>query len=248
MSEFVQREVSCDVLTLTMNRAEKRNALTGEMYDALRQAIEASANDGVRAIVLTGSGGSFSAGNDLAGFLTPRTGPFEQSPAALFMKALVRNTVPIIAAVDGVAVGIGTTLLLHCDLVFATPRSKFRLPFADLGIVPEAGSSVILPQRLGLQIASELLMTGRFFDSHEAHRWGLVNAIVEDDALPDRSRAAALALAEKPATALALTRSMIRGDTENLLAVIDAEFEAFGQALASSETQSRIAAAGKPRA
>ncbi len=91
-------------------------------------------------------------------------------------------------------------------------------------------------------------MTGRFFDSHEAQRWGLVNAIVKDDALPDHSRAAALALAEKPATALAFTRSMIRGDTDKLVAVIDAEFEAFGRALASPETQGRIAAAGKPRA
>ena len=248
MSQQISLVRENGVLTIKMNRPEKRNALTAEMYDAMREAVVgAGTDDAVGAIVLCGSGGSFSAGNDLSSFLAPRAGPFSDSPAAKFMKALIQNTKPLIAAVEGVAVGIGTTVLLHCDIVFASPDARFRLPFVDLGIVPEAGSSVLLPQLIGLLRASELLLTGRFFDAAEANKIGIVSHVVESPALLEVAAKAARDLATKPRTALLLTRSMLRGDPEDIANIVDREFAQFGRALASPETQARIAAMAAPR-
>ena len=248
MTDMIAIERSDGVVVLRINRPEKRNALTSDMYRALTVALDdASADDEVGAIMIVGSGGSFSAGNDLASFLEPRSGPFSDSPPARFMKALVRNVKPVVAAVDGVAVGIGFTMLLHCDLVFATSAARFRLPFVDLGIVPEAGSSRLLPDRVGLAVASDLLLTGRFLEAEEALALRLINRLVDASDLESLAFEQAQALAAKPRVALLKSRALIRGDVVGLTALIDHEFDVFGEALASPETQALIARMAKPR-
>ena len=249
MTDLIAIERGDGVVVLRINRPEKRGALTSDMYRALTVSLDAaSADPDIGAIMITGSGGSFSAGNDLSSFLEPRSGRFSESPPAQFMKALVRNTKPVVAAVDGVAVGIGFTMLLHCDLVFASKAARFRLPFVDLGIVPEAGSSRLLPERVGLAVASDILLTGRFVDAEEALALRLVNRLCDDaEALEAAAREQARALAAKPRVALLKSRALIRGDGAALTALIDREFEAFGEALTSPETQALIAQMTKPR-
>jgi enoyl-CoA hydratase/carnithine racemase len=233
----------CDeILTLRLNRPSKRNALTGLMYQALSHAIDSAAhNPHIAVIVLLGSGGAFSAGNDLSSFTTS-DGDLASSPPAKFMKSLIASSKPIIAAVDGVAVGVGTTMLLHCDIVLATPEARFRLPFVDLGIVPEAGCSAILPARLGYPWAAELLLTGRFFSAEEALRFRIVNRLVSAEDIEAQAFIAASSLAAKPRTALMTTRALMRADTDALIKQVDVEFEALGKALASRETQALIGA------
>lgn len=163
------------------------------------------------------------------------------------MKTLVKTKKPIIAAVDGVAVGIGFTMLLHCDIVFMTPNARLRLPFVDLGIVPEAGSSRLLPERIGIQRASELLLTGRFVEANEAAQLGFANEIVPTDQIEAKAASMAALLAAKPRTALLQSRALIRSNTSDLIDLIDREFDAFGIALASAETQALLAQMQKPR-
>ena len=237
------------VLVVRLARPEKRNALTGRMYDALVEALDAAARDpAIGAVVLAGSGGAFTAGNDIANFLERAQGA-GVSRAMGFIRALARNETPLVAAVEGVAVGVGATLLLHCDLVYAAPSARFRLPFVDLGLVPEAGSSLLLPARVGLAKASELLLLAEPFDAAEAHRLGLVNAVVPADGLLAHAVERAGALAAKPRGALQATRRLIRGDRDAVLARIDAEVDAFAAALASPEARAAFEAflaRGKP--
>jgi enoyl-CoA hydratase/carnithine racemase len=246
-----QVEITRDggVMRLRLARPEKKNALTGAMYGALMGAFEqAGADDGIGAILITGSGGSFTAGNDIGDFLAFASDPGKAPPFS-FVRALATLDKPLVAAVEGVAVGIGTTLLLHCDLAFAAPTARFRMPFVDLGLVPEAGSSLLLPQRVGLAKASELLMLAEGFDAAEAHRLGLVNAVVPSETLEAHALAKARALAAKPRGAMLATRRFLRGDRAALLAAIDAEAVAFGQALASPEARTAFMAfLSKPKA
>jgi enoyl-CoA hydratase/carnithine racemase len=204
--------------TLTLNRPTKRNALTNDMYDALAVTLtELDADSEVRVVVLTGSGGSFTAGNDLADFVSSversASQPADQdAPVARFQRAVLRARPLLVAAVDGPAVGIGATLLLHCDLVYATSRSYLQTPFVDLGLVPEFASSLLLPQRVGPQRAAELLLFGDRIPAERAHSLGLVNAVLPDEeALREHVDGRVAALLAKPAGALALTRSLLRG-------------------------------------
>jgi enoyl-CoA hydratase/carnithine racemase len=204
------------VLRLTLCRPNKKNALTGEMYDALTDALRGAEGDStIGAVLMSGSGGAFCAGNDIADFLSASSSAAE-APSLRFVRAIASCKTPLVAAVEGVAIGVGTTLCLHCDLVYAAPSALFRMPFVDLGLVPEAASSLLLPQRIGLARASELLMLGDAFGAEQALRFGLVNAIVatEDLLAHALSRRSGWRLSR---AALAATRRLIRGDTTRIL-------------------------------
>lgn len=241
MTEHLRIDRHGDVLLVSLARPEKKNALTGAMYEALIGAFAEADREAIGALVITGSGGAFTAGNDIADFLAYAASPAD-APPFRFVRALARLDTPLVAAVEGVAFGIGTTLLLHCDLAYAAPSARFRMPFVDLGLVPEAGSSLLLPQRVGVVKASELLMLAEPFDAAEAQRLGLLNAVVPSEALLDRALDEARRLAAKPREALRATRRLIRGDRTTLHAVIEAEAAAFGQALASPAAQAAFAA------
>lgn len=226
------------VVTATLARPEKKNALTGAMYDALTRMLEEVDGDpGVGAVVMTGEGGSFSAGNDIADFIAGGA-----RPALRFVRAIAACQTPIVAAVEGVAVGVGTTMLFHCDLVYAAPSAMFRMPFIDLALVPEAGASYTVPQRFGLARASEALLLGDPFDAADAHRMGLVNAVIDAAHLRAHAHKQATRLAAKPRGALAVSRRMIRGDRATILARIDEEAIAFEAALKSDEARAAFMA------
>lgn len=225
------------LLELAFDRTDKRNALTGAMYDALTGALaRAAADDGVRVVLFRGEGGHFTGGNDLGDFLSSGLGA---QPALRFIDALARFEKPMVAAVEGFAVGIGTTLLLHCDLVYAGATARFILPFVDLGLVPEAGSSRLLAERIGAQAAAAMLMLGEPLDAPRAAALGLAELVADGD-LHAHARAKAQALAAKPPRALATTRRLMRGDRGPLEAQIAAEAEAFAAALAGDEAQGAL--------
>ena len=225
------------VLRLTMNRPDKKNALTGPMYDAMTAALkDAGRDDAVRAILLEGAGGSFTAGNDLGDFLAVAQGK-GQSRAFPFIEAVALLEKPIVAAVDGVAVGVGTTLLFHCDLVYATAGAKFRMPFVDLGLVPEAASSMLVPMRVGMAKASELILLAESFGGEEAERLGIVNRVVSPDELGSVAFEAARKLADKPPGALRTSRALLRGNREDIRATMKRESDAFAKALKSDDAR-----------
>jgi enoyl-CoA hydratase/carnithine racemase len=226
------------VLLIRLTRPEKKNALTGTMYDALTAALlEADRGEEIGAIVLAGSGGVFTAGNDLGDFLSFAQGGGTELPASRFIRQLARTKTPLVAAIEGLAIGVGTTLTYHCDLVYAAPGALFRMPFVDLGLVPEAGSSYLLPRRIGLAKATELLMLGEGYDAAEGARLGLVNAVVEADKLLPHALAQAAKLASKPRAAIAAARKLIRGDGAELERAMHAELQAFREALTSPEAR-----------
>ena len=241
------------VRLITLNRPEKKNALTGAMYDTMRAAlVEADASDRIGAVVFAGQPGMFSAGNDLADFMSQaspgQASPdqagdgFSASPALAFIRQLARTRTPMVAAVDGIAVGIGATLCLHCDLVYASPAARLRMPFVELGLVPEAASSYLLPLRVGRLRATELLLLSRPLEADEAQALGLVNAVLPADMLVEQAIAQAARLAALPRGALAASRALIRGDQAQVEAALEAEAEAFDAQLRSPESQERLAA------
>jgi enoyl-CoA hydratase/carnithine racemase len=230
------------VLRITMNRPAKKNALTGAMYDAMREALErADRDESIGAVLITGSEGVFTAGNDIGDFLAGARDE-HGSPALRFIQTIALCDTPIVAAVDGNAVGVGTTMLFHCDLVYATRSAKFRMPFVDLGLVPEAASSMTVPLRVGMAKASEWLLLGDAFDAHEAHRCGVVNQVVPAGELIDTARQAAMRLAAKPKQALAATRRLMRGDRESIRTQMELERQAFAAALESPEAKAAFSA------
>lgn len=242
MSEKIVVSKDRGVLRLLMNRPEKKNALDREMYRALIAALDATADDNAaRAVVFAGAGGNFTAGNDLADFrdFAPNAETF---PALAFIRAAAAFQKPLVAAVTGDAVGIGTTLLFHCDLVFASPDARFSMPFIDLALPPEGGASLLAPERFGLAKASQYLLLGDGFDGGEALRLGLVNQLAPAEAVLDLAMDAAQRLAAKPREALLATRRLMRGDPKDILARIDAEAALFAQALTSPEARERFAA------
>jgi len=202
------------IRTLRLSRPAKRNAITSAMYAALADALRAAdADDDVRVVVLTGSGGSFTAGNDLADMAAnPPLG--DDAPPLRFLAALSTLRPVLVAAVDGPAIGVGTTVLPHCDLVYATVTSTFRLPFVNLGLVPEAAATLLLPRLVGPGKAAELALFGEPFDAAEAHRLGLVTALAPDRAALDVLVAErAGTLAGKPADAVRETKRLLRDET-----------------------------------
>jgi enoyl-CoA hydratase/carnithine racemase len=243
MPDHVLVSVEERICRIQLHRPEKKNALTGAMYAALAGALAAAeADPAVRALLVSGTESVFSAGNDIADF----AGGFsmdEDSPVVRFLDALTGAQKPIVAAVNGPAVGIGTTMLLHCDLVYAGRSARFQLPFVNLGLVPEAGSSYILPQMLGHARAAELLMLGEPFDAETARACGIVNAVVDDGETLPRALAAAQSLAAKPPAALRLTKQMLKqagGDA--LRRAIRAEAEQFRARLATPEAAEAVRA------
>jgi len=230
------------VLVVTFDRPDKMNAMTGAMYQAATQALGEADRDGsIGAVVFRGAGGTFTAGNDIADFLAASRNPEEVSAFA-FIKALAACETPLVAAVEGMAIGVGATMILHCDLVYVSPGVMFRLPFVDLGLVPEAASSLLLPRRIGLAKASELLLLGEPFGADEAMRLNLANGVVAAGKLKAFAVEQAARLAAKPRAALAATRRLIRGDREAILARIDEEARLFALALRSDEARAAFAA------
>ena len=243
MSEpsHIRTEADGGVLTLTLARPEKKNALTRAMYAALADALEGAVDDpSIRVVVVRGSDGVFTAGNDLGDFMMdPPTGP--DSPVFRFLQAVAGFPKPLIAAVEGPAIGIGTTLLLHCDLAYAAPGTTFKMPFVDLGLVPEAASSLLLPRLAGSMRASELLLFGEAFSAEKAAEVGLVNEVTEDPAARAAERAGVLA--RKPPSAVRQTKALLRHDTAGAVGeTIAREGALFVERLASPEAQEAFTA------
>jgi enoyl-CoA hydratase/carnithine racemase len=242
MSEHVEKRAKDGVLSLVLARPEKKNALTGAMYDALVSGFaEASGDDGIGAILLSGGGGVFTAGNDIGDFLRLSDG-LEVSPGGRFLQALATFEKPIVAAVEGPAVGIGATLCFHCDLVYAAPGASFQMPFVNLALVPENASSLLAPRRFGMAKASEYLLLGEAFDAAEACRLGLVNEVVDAARLHPHALAKAKALAAKPRAAMLATRKLLRGDPTEIVDRIAKENRAFAAALRSPEARAFFSA------
>jgi enoyl-CoA hydratase/carnithine racemase len=242
MSEQVTKSSNEGVWELRFNRPEKRNAITHEMYQALAAHLHAAlADQGVRAVLLSGAGASFSAGNDLNDFLS---GPEFTSahPVMDVLRTLAAFDKPLVAAVHGTTVGIGVTLLLHCDLVVAAAGTQLITPFVSLGLVPEAGSSLLLPRLVGSQRAAELLLLGEPLVASDAQRLGLVNRVVEADRVLEEARSLAQRLAQQPVDALRATKRLLRGDAAELVARIEAEAQVFGAALKSAEFRAQVRA------
>jgi enoyl-CoA hydratase/carnithine racemase len=237
MADLVETRRDDGVLSLALARPEKKNALTGAMYDALSTALtEAGRDDDVGVILISGKGGVFTAGNDINDFLR-LSDSLDSSPGGRFLQALAAFEKPLVAAVEGSAVGIGATLCFHCDLVYAAPSARFQMPFVNLALVPENGSSLLAPQRFGMAKASEYLLLGEAFDAAEAHRLGLVNEVIEAAGLYAYALSKAKALAAKPRAALLATRKLLRGDTTALVARIAKENRAFSEAVRSPEAR-----------
>ena len=242
MSEQILRTCADAVCELRFDRAEKRNAITHRMYQSLAAELQAAgADEAVRAVLLSGAGASFCAGNDLNDFVS---GPEFTSahPVMDLLRTLATFDKPLVAAVHGPTVGIGVTMLLHCDLVVAAQGTQLIMPFVALGLVPEAGSSLLLPRLVGPQRAAELLLLGEPLDAAAAARLGLVNRVVEPDKLLDEARSLAQRLVRQPAEALRATRRLLRGDAAELRARIEAEAQVFGARLKSAEFLAQVRA------
>jgi enoyl-CoA hydratase/carnithine racemase len=241
MSDQILVSRADGVCEIRLNRPEKRNALTLAMYGAIVDALnEARADDSVRVVLISGAGASFTAGNDLNDFISQ--GDFaEDNNAVRFLEALRNFRKVLVAAVHGQTVGIGVTLLLHCDLVLAARNAQMSMPFVKLGLVPEAGSSLLLPRLIGHQRAAELLMLGRPFDAAEGHSLGLVNRVIDDELLMEEARKLARGVAQQPPGALLATKRLLRSDT-GLSARIQEELEAFRAQLGSEEFKAAVQA------
>ncbi|BCB17974.1 enoyl-CoA hydratase-related protein [Bosea sp. ANAM02] len=244
MSEVLSETVAAGVVQVTMNRPDRKNALDRASYAGLIAAIAAAEADAsVRAILLTGAGGTFTSGNDIKDFAMAAAAGEGPRVAIDFLEAISTAKKPIVAAVEGFAVGIGTTMLLHCDLAFAARSATFRLPFATLGLCPEGGSSYLLPLVAGSKKAAELLMLGEAFDSETAAAAGIVNAVTEDGTALEAGLAKAKALAALPPESLALTKMLLkRGAAQAVAETIATEARHFGERLKSPEAMAAFMA------
>lgn len=223
------------VVEIHMDRPEKKNALTASMYRAMTAALEeASVRSDIGVVLIAGRGDAFSAGNDLADLMS---GPDGAEAAFAFIRAIAAFDKPLVAAVQGLAVGVGTTMLFHCDLVYAAPDARFVMPFVNLGIVPEAGSSLLAPATLGYAKAAAMLLLGEPMDAEAADRAALVTAVVPADRLLDHARGAAATLMAKPPQALLATRRLMKGDPAPVLERIDEEARIFREAMQSPEAR-----------
>lgn len=233
-----------NILTLTMSNPTKKNAINYEMYAALSQALDqAATNQDIHVVVLTGEDSEFTSGNDVNAFEKRDTTSSEPPASIVFLKSLATFPKPIIAKVNGVAIGIGSTMLLHCDLVYASQNSIFQFPFVNLGLVPEAGSSYILPRLLGFARASEIILLGEKFSADQAKNYGLVNEIFEATELNQVVEDVAIKLAHKPSQALQLSKKLLRDmPIDDLLNRIDHESTIFSRCLQGSEFKEALSA------
>lgn len=244
MSEHLLIDRSEAVLTLSMHRPDKKNALTRDMYSAMAEAINAAqSDDSLRAVIIQGDETCFTSGNDVADFIdVPPSGP--NSPVYEFLKAICHAAKPLIAAVNGPAVGVGTTMLLHCDLVYVAEDAKLRMPFVNLGLCPEAGSSFLLPRLLGHLRAAELLLLGETISGQRAAEIGLANhALPKGAAVHQAARAAALRIAELPPNSIRLSKELLKqGLNLTTEEVMDREGEYFAQLLEGPEAKEALSA------
>ena len=242
MSDHINIETTDSVLTIGINRPEKKNALNGAMYFAVRDALVAGHDDqNVRAVIIYGLGGDFTAGNDLKEFLEFASTDQETFPAKEFLDVLIPYSKPVIAAVDGLAVGIGATMTIHCDLVYASEEARFQMPFVNLGLNPEAGSSYALPQLIGYHNAAEIILLGGMVTAKRAYDMGFVNAVIKQSELMDMAMQAALRIAELPPTPVRLAKSMMKKHfTDKIMETNDKEFRSFVGRLSSPEAAEAV--------
>ena len=234
MSDVISSKSAEGVLTLSFNRPAKMNAITREMYGALATGLNEAAGDfSVRAVIITSEGDHFTAGNDIKDFMeNPPTS--DDTEVAKFLGSLLNFPKPLLAAVKGNAVGVGTTMLLHCDVVLASPSANFSMPFTSLGLVPEAGSSYLFPLLVGYQRAARIFMTGETFGAAEAKEMGLVSTI-SDDVLAETIKIANQ-IAQQPPQAIINTKALLKASKHDAVeAVMKAEFQLFSMALQSEE-------------
>lgn len=251
MSELVLVETADRIRTITFNRPEKKNALTQAMYTAAAEALETGdADPQVRAFIITGTEGVFTAGNDIVDFMQrpPSFGKDEVPPVRRIMEALLNVKKPVVASVDGLAIGIGVTMLMHCDIVYCSNRASFKTPFVDLALAPEYGSSQTFTRAFGHPVAADLLMLGSTWDSHRALAAGLVTHTYSVDELPEAARKAAASLAAKPPAALAEAKALMRLAPEAITDRIQREGQLFSQLLQSPEFAEAAAAFMERRA
>lgn len=244
MSDLVTTSAKDGILTIRMNRPDKKNALTMAMYEDMAKAIkDADKNPDIRVVLITGSGDSFCAGNDLQDFISNPPKNEKSSPVLAFLEAISEAKVPLVAAVNGTAVGIGVTMLLHCDFVYAAKDAPMSLPFVNLGLVPEAGASLLLPRLAGHAKAAELLMLGEPFTAQDALAMGLANKLFDTGA---EAEAAALKtakkLAAKPREALVETKSLLKREFESVAKRIDEEAKVFKKCLESADCKEALTA------
>lgn len=241
--DHIQTHIGQGVLTISLNRPDKKNALSQQMYRQMTSALQqAQHNSDVNVVLLQGTAECFSAGNDLADFLD--AGPLDADHATVaFLYQLAGFTKPLVAAVGGLAIGIGTTALLHCDLVYAADNARFQMPFCQLSLCPEAGSSLLLPQLSGYQRAAQYLLLGEAFGAAEAAQIGLVNQVVAPDDLLALAMKKAQQLASLPAAAVQCSRQLLRRSrSQPTIETIAAELKQFEQLLHGEECQQRISA------
>jgi len=243
MTTEIITERSESILKVQFNRPARKNALTSAMYATVAELVDAAAtDDGIRVVLLHGAGDSFSAGNDLEDFMTnpPKPG---QSVQERFVGALINFPKPLIAAVHGVAVGSGTTMLSHCDFVYAAENTRFQLPFVNLAVVPELGTSYLIPSQTGYLAAAELVLLGMPFDARRAAEVGLVTRVVPGEHLLQTAMETAHALVQKPTEALQASKRLLkqwsRAQTESAVKV---ETEEFSIRVRSAETRAAITA------
>jgi enoyl-CoA hydratase/carnithine racemase len=240
---LIRSETKDRVARIRFDRLDKKNAITVEMYAQLGAALAAAeADPQARAVLLHGSADCFTAGNDVADFLkAPRNAG--SSPARALFDTLPQMKKPVVAAVGGPAVGIGSTMLLHCDLVYAAPNARFQLPFVPLGIVPEFGSTFLLPLIAGYQRAAKLLLLGQPFTAQEAHEAGIVTEVVPQERLLEHSLQVANALAALPPESIRLTKRLMKArHAQTLAATIEEETRIFTERLTSPEAKEALSA------
>jgi enoyl-CoA hydratase/carnithine racemase len=244
MTEHILVTDEAGVRTVRLNRPEKKNALTLAMYQQMTEALrDADRSESVRCIVIAGAPGAFTAGNDIGDFAKAATGGIPWDSAALsFLDVLVHCRKPIVAAVGGVAIGIGTTLLFHCDHVVMASDATLSTPFLKLALIPEAASTMLAPLRMGYARAFSMLVMGRPLSAAEAKEAGLVNAVVPATDVDAVAVGAAREIAALPPRALAVTRELMRGNIDEVAKRMDAEGSHFGELLQSAEARTAFAA------
>jgi enoyl-CoA hydratase/carnithine racemase len=237
VTELVITDIQDRILTVRINRPERKNALTHAMYTAFGDALEQARDDSnIRCVLFTGGTECFTAGNDLSDFAKGLPGKFQETPVGRFLLLLVETTKPVVASVNGAAVGIGTTMLLHCDMVFAGSNTRFQMPFAPLGLCPEGGSSLLLPSWIGRVRAAELLLLGEAFSADDAYRLGLINRICDPTETERQALEACKRLAAQAPAAIRAAKELLNRPTrEQLRETMLTEGELFAERLRSPE-------------
>jgi enoyl-CoA hydratase/carnithine racemase len=227
------------IRTITMRRPEKKNTLTQDMYLAMSDAIDsAQSNPAICCLILTGRSGVFTAGNDIGDFLQAATEKYDVARprnSVIFLQSLVNNKKPIVAAVDGIAIGIGTTMVFHCDYVIASTTATFSSPFLQYGLVPEGATSLLVPRMVGHQRAFAMLIMGRSMSAEDAHKAGFVNHVVAPGHAVVEAQKVAREICALPADAVAVSRKLLKLPTEDLVRRIGQEDHSFGERMRSPE-------------